>query len=398
MPKMLIKRRNSSDKHRPGHYLKIGDSQLISTSQMTAIYAELDATPIFRGVKIVLLWGRYETGPDTYNFSAINAIRDQMKARGKYLMISIAWREFDENFTNTRILPSYMLASDGVHTDATGNAGLSHTTFKYAWAYEGGTTPNKTIPGYNIKLWSQPGDPNGSTYVMTRVTAFMNALGAAYDLDPTVIQIATNESAMNTPVVTFGSGTNQHGSISNQENGQDSWVTAIRNAFPNTPVAYGLNFTRANIATRIPTLEGRKLGINTPNSNWKEALNDPTGNPGILVYFPTWKGILHLCAEIQGDEMTHTLGNDPSVTVANYDFPPNEQLYERTIALGDSFCIWQRLTDAKTPCWQGGLAVGGTWAGRDFGIGILGFLQTHPALKTRGIGGGMYMKKPTALI
>lgn len=406
MLKLRIKRNNISDKHRPGHYIKVQDAQLVNSTTMATIMTEIQNTPAIRGLKIVLLWGRYETTQGVYNFAAIDSIVSSLRAMGKYLMISIAWREFDDTQGVTRILPPYLRTTDGVHTDTTGNSGLSHTTFKYAWAYQSGkATPNNDIPGYNIKLWDQPGDPNGASFLHQRIQAFIQALATRYDNDPVLIQMTTNESAVNTPVVTFGTGTNQYGSSSAQEAGQVAWVDDYVTYFTNTPIAFGLNFTRAFVNTTVSGLTAKKVGMNTPNCNWKDSINNiggsPLGNPqGIIGHMLDKKGILHTCAEIQGDDLYNTIGTDGSSGQAGADFPHLRLLHERCIFIGNTYCIWQRVDSAKSPFWQGGVATGTApadpWAGRNFGEGVLSFLRTNSRVLNGGLSGGMEPKKPSS--
>lgn len=410
MSRLKVKSINEADKWKPGHYVKISDDHLISPSIMSDIYGELDATPALRGIKIVLLWGRYESTLGNYDFSDIDTIVEALRSRGRYLHISIAWKEFTAAQTVTRILPSYLQATDGSWDDTA--AGLDHTAYKYAWAYKN-SSGDTTLRGYNMKLWPQVGDPNGTNYLRDRLDAFFQALSDRYDNDPVVTHITTNEGSLATPVATMGGGTiivngsgyntNLLGSTTLQEYGQEYWARSLRSKFVKTPVSFGLNFTRAMVAdqftttARYPSIIAGNIGINTPNCNWKDSINTTVGNPGILTYYPTYTNVVNLAAEIQGDEYDSTVGNDAAV--ADYDFPSYKQLFIRTTKdLHSNYCIWLRRTEAAYPSWQGGVATGSTypngWNGTTF-QSVLTFLQTDKDILAGGISGGCNPKKPT---
>lgn len=401
MLRLKVKAINESDKWKPGHYVKINDDHLISPSQMTTLYSELDATPVLRGIKIVLFWARYETSINTYNFAAIDTIVEALRSRGKYLHISIAWKEFEASNGITRILPSYLHGTDGSWVDGT-HATLNHTTYKYAWAFKA-AAGSTTIGGYNMKLWPNVDDTNGTNYLSDRLDAFFQALADRYDNDPVVTHITTNEGSYATTVATMGlvGSTNYRGSTTLHEYGQESWARSLRAKFVKTPVSFGLNYSRSMVAdqfiatARHPSIITGHIGINTPNCNWKDSLSFTTSPPGILTYFPTYVDVLNLAAEIQGDEYDSTTGNDDP-DPANFNFPSNAQLFIRTvIELKSNYCIWLKRTEAAYPNWQGGTASTGPWSGRAF-ASVLTFLQTDPLVTRSGITGGCNPRKPSA--
>ena len=397
---MRVKSKNAYDKWKPGHYVKISDDNLITPSQMNTIYDEIDATPALRGLKLVLFWGRYETSLGVYDFSDIDPIVEALRSRGKYMHISIAWKEFSPSEGISRLLPSYMHTTDGSWNDTL--AGLDHTTYKYAWALKGSAGAT-TVSGYNLKLWPQAADPNGSTYVQTRINAFFQALAARYDDDGVVVHITTPEGSTAVAVATLGGGstpgngtgynTNVEGSDSLQSDGQHTWAHNMRAAFTRTPCSFSMNFPRTSLTTEIPLLEPANLGLNTPNSNFKYGITQAGSDPGVLTYFPGLKNIVNLAAEIQGDDYDATLGQ--GVDEADFDFPSRKQLLRRTTKeLFSNYCIWQRRTLATYPQWQGGVAVGGTWDGTTM-ESALTFLQTDPEVNL-GLAGGCNPQMPSA--
>lgn len=398
---MRVKAKNPCDKWKPGHYVKLSEDQLQSSSALSDVYDELDATPALRGIKIVLLWGNYEGATEgSYDFSSIDPIVEALRSRGRYLHISIAWKEFEPANGVTRILPAYMHTTDGAWNDTL--AGLDHTTYKYAWALKGSPAAT-TISGYNLKLWPQAADPNGSTYLQTRINAFFQALAARYDDDDVLVHMTTNEGSVATAVATLGGGstptngtgynTNVEGSDALQSAGQHTWVYNLRAAFTRTPVSFSLNFPREFVTDEVPLLEAANIGINTPNCNWKTGLNNTGTNPGILTYFPGKKNILHLAAEIQGDDYDSWKGVDAAEV--DFDFPSMHQLFWRTTKdLGSNYCIWQRRTAASYPQWQGGVAVGDTWNGTTM-ESALTFIQTDKEVNL-GISGGCNPQMPSA--
>lgn len=403
---MRVKSKNAYDKWKPGHYVKLSEDQLQSSTERNEVYAELDATPALRGIKIVLLWGNYEGATEgSYDFDSLDPIIEALRSRGRYLHISIAWKEFEAVNGVTRILPSYMHDTDGAWVDGT-HATLNHTTYKYAWALKGSAGAS-TISGYNLKLWPQAADPNGSTYLQTRINAFFQALAARYDSDDVLVHMTTNEGSVATAVATLGGGstpangsgynTNVEGSDALQSAGQHTWVYNLRDAFTLTPVSFSLNFPREFVTDEVPLLEAGNIGINTPNCNWKTGLNTTSGDVGILTYFPGKKNILHLAAEIQGDDYDSWNGN--TADIADFDFPSMKTLYWRTTKdLGSNYCIWQRRDAAAYPQWQGGVATGiaypNGWNGTTM-ESALTFLQTDKEVNL-GLTGGCNPRLPSA--
>ncbi|MEK6801930.1 MAG: hypothetical protein AABZ34_04590 [Nitrospirota bacterium] len=113
----------ASDRWHPGIYVKIEDWQLRSPAHMETIYEELSNTPQLRGIKVILLWGRYEsrdshTGTSRYDFSQIDQILTRLAAlENKHLIVALAWREFKREKGASEILPNDLQAGRAWNTD-----------------------------------------------------------------------------------------------------------------------------------------------------------------------------------------------------------------------------------------------------------------------------------------
>jgi hypothetical protein len=305
-------------KWQPGIYVKPEEWQLANPSQLATIYNELSTTPGLKGIKLVLHWGDYEKKRGVYDFSAIDTYIAQLKKRGKYLMLAVAWKNFGGNDTVEagRLIPGDMRKTTGIYKPGQTE---EHMTFQYLWA----DAPSGFASGYNLKLWD--------TTLISRLDEFLAALAEHLDADSTVVQIATLESALGTPIVPFGtgtpgtpSGTNFEASNAKLDSGRIKVVRLMRSNFKYTPTTSGLNFDRPFVKAAVALLENEKIGLGSPNSNKQPGLITTGNPPGVLTYYPVLSGKVSLTPEIQGEEYRAT--NGPGTTV---DWPSSEYLYLR---------------------------------------------------------------------
>lgn len=415
----------SSDKWKPGHYVKIEDWQLTQACnptgpkcQMEKIYDELKATPALRGVKIMLMWSRYETRTNsvsTFDFSSLNTIINNIKnvsksGNDKHVILGLTLRINHSASEDTPekkrdaaklMLPNDLQGDNGLYT--AGGTPLEHYALRNAYAFMEGS--ESKVKGYNLKIYLNT--------LRTRLDAFIQALADEYDDDNVLVQVSTTESAMGIPVVPFGSGvepppgtpdnTNYYGCsprpCSDPNPRLDAGMTAIINSlntsFVKTPVVPSLNFSREYVRDwayggTSSNLVAGKFGLGSPNSFKDYGVNRPTGTgtppsaPGVLTYYPGFHNIILLAPEVQGAD--YKSDNDPNNPVSN---PSYESIYLRVKNdLDANYVVWQR----NFPYWLGDSSAVPAIPS------VLNFLKTYSLITSDTSGsGGLNATQPTYL-
>lgn len=261
-------------------------------ADMADVYDELRTTPQLRGIKVILLWGRYEkknlnTGAITYDFSQIDGILNELsKMDNKHLILGFSWREFKGANVDLDILPND-LRGGTLWSDTDGN-GLNWTHMKYdhLWAYDMSKSTTAAY-GYNLKLWETP--------LLDRVEAFLKALAEHVDGHPNFNQISTTESATGDPIP----GEDPLGA---PYDGQRAILRMMRKYFVKTMLVPDLNFTRQYVADVAAILEAEGIGLGSSNSNFERAITTTDPPPGVLTYYPKLSGKVVLAPEIQGKD------------------------------------------------------------------------------------------------
>lgn len=361
----------ASDKWHPGIYVKIEDWQLRSSAQMERVYEELRSTPQLRGIKVILLWGRYEsrdhrTGTSRYDFSQIDRILARLAAlENKHLIVALAWREFKQEKGALEILPNDLQEGRAWNADPN----RAHTQYDYLWAYRMSNQPGKYA--YNLKLWHPT--------ILGRLDAFLAALAAHIDQHPNLTQISTTESAIGEPLTSFAE---EGGSAQGQYDGQLAVIRAMKKYFVQSDVVLDLNYSREHVAAMVPILQAEGIGLGSSNSNKSKGLilQPPSGAPGVLTYYPRLSGTVILAPEIQGDDYRSTYGHDTPP-----DHPRYESMYLRVRDdLKANYTVMQR----NNPYWLGDAST----------PSMLKFIQTYPAIVNDGTGaGGLNHVKPKSV-
>lgn len=365
----------SINKWKPGHYVKLDDWQLNSPSEMADVYDELDNTPDLRGIKVVILWGRYETrtgSVSTYDFSQLTDIADELEARGKHLILSFAWRAFSTDPDVAKyILPNDMWNTNGIYD----NGGpLEHTLFDKMYAY---TDSSGAVAGYNLKLW-KGAVPYRIDLFMQALAGALNSSSVTFDNNNVLVHLSTTESAINSPAVPYGTGTNSTGTEALQYAGQIEVLDSMNARFTNTPIVATLNFTRAHVANMAgggssSVLATGKFGLGSPNSHYDTSLNTTSGNPGVLTYYPGFSNVILLAPEVQGDDYVSDHASPPTA------YPLYVNIFARLRDdLDANYIVWQR----KPPYWKGG-NIGGTTI-----PSVLTFLQSNTDITGDASGAG----------
>jgi len=88
-------------------YVKIVGWQLETPAEMDRMFDELRATPQLRGIKAVILWGRYEkrdtnTGISRYDFSQIDQILARLSALDDKYLIPFPGASFSQTMEHPR--------------------------------------------------------------------------------------------------------------------------------------------------------------------------------------------------------------------------------------------------------------------------------------------------------
>lgn len=327
----------TADSWHPGIYVKIEGWQLMNPSQMEAIYEELRTTPQLRGIKVTVLWGRYETrtnGVSSFDFSQLETILERLATMDdKHLILSFTWREFNSDAGVSLILPNDL--RDGQMWTVDPN--WEHMRYDYAWAYRqahlAGANGGEYNYGYNLSLWN--------TTVRSRLNAFLAALADHFDGHPNLTAISPVESAPGAPVVPFTTGEGEAAHLA----GQLAVIRMMRRHFTHALVFASLNFPRDYVASVVPILEDEHVGLASPNSNLQYGLNVTGTNPGVLTYYPALSNRVALAPEIQGEDYRFSSGN-----LTTPDYPSYAYLYARVRDdLHANYVVMQR----TSPFWLG---------------------------------------------
>ena len=361
----------ASVKWHPGIYAKLEDWQLQSPTQMSVVYDELRETPQLRGIRVTVLWGRYETrapgtGVSTYDFSQLDDILAALGELGdKHLILSISWREFKSELGASNILPNDLRGGTLWSDDPQ----WEHVDFDHLWAYRmAAPDAQPGSHGYNLKLWD--------VTVLARLEAFLEALGAHLGDHPNLTVVSTTESAIGAPVIPFVAGEGEAA----QYAGQLRIIRKLHQAFPACLTIPDLNFSREHVADVVAIMESEGIGLGSSNSNLAAGINRTDPPPGVLTYYPQLSGKVALAPEIQGDDYRHSNSDD-----SGPDYPSYEQLYLRVRDdLQANYTVMQR----NVPFWWGNATT----------PSMLEFIQTYPAIVDDVTGaGGLDTQQPSNL-
>ena len=318
---------------------------------------------------MTVLWGRYEardpkTGISKYDFSQLDKILSKLATlNDKHMILSFAWREFKQSNGATNILPNDLQGGAPWNDDPT----WAHTKYDHLWAYKMSVQPGAY--GYNMKLWNPT--------LISRVDAFLAALGAHLDGHPHLAVVSTTESAIGAPIIAFQTGE----SAVKQQEGQLSVIRMLRKHFPTCATIPDLNFSREHVAGVVAILQSEGIGLGSSNSNLANGLNLTTPPyPGVLTYYPALSDKAALAPEIQGDDYNYKNSDD---TVP--DYPSYQYLYLRVRNdLKANYTVMQR----NVPFWKGNATT----------PSMLKFIQTYPAITGDSTGaGGLNPVKPSNL-
>lgn len=346
----------------PGHYWKLEQWQvenqstgLLNTSMLNTIFAEIAASPGCRGIKWTTNWGKVENG----NWTAINelckrlyALRTGPSPKYARLMLAIDFKADGVGPGDiNQCIPDDLIVEGGFTPN---KGGYTAYTKAFPWA-----KPSGAVGGYYPKLWD--------TTIQSRLNSFMQTLanyvppscdGLSLDSGDILAMVSSLESAPGPIYDTY-----QGGSQTQFENGLWSFVQNMKLAFTKTPVTMSLNYSQSFVQDIIPQLHAKKIGINTPNSNFAKGLIRVAAPQGILKYFedPAIYNSLIMNSEIQGDDFKSDHGIDArddkldvldeNPHINGYNFPAYATLLDWCInRLHNHYTVWQR----TLPFWDGG--------------------------------------------
>lgn len=333
-----------------GSYVKLEQWQIFSgagfnTGELNSVFLELKNTPSLRGIKWAFTWGLIEnvtTGPSTWDWSTIDMLIQRLWALRQ-----------GANPVKKRLMLAFGFMQGGTSLAAKKEL-MPPDLVDKVWTFM--DTGSTTADGVYPKLW----DP----VVQSRILAFMTAMGQhivpntdglPMDQSDLFCMMGTLESATRSPFNNYDGG-----SLAQYQNGiinttGSSVIKSMKLGFPNTPVVFGSNYTRAFMQSAIPMCPTLKVGLNTPNCTAAKGLLTVTNPKGILLYYqdPVYINNILLTIEIQGQDYMCSTGIDGRVDpIALYDFPSYEFLYllcKNTY--NADYVIWQR----SLPFWGGGI-------------------------------------------
>jgi hypothetical protein len=188
---------NADLKWHPGHYILLNNfndrQEIINTT------SELEGFSVVKGYQIRYRWKDLEPSKDAYDFSSVISDLNYLDSIGKFLVIQLQFKSFNNNTIYT---PGYL--EDEI--------------------YEGGIY-NMSTGGWNLRLWNE--------YVAERLKKLVAALGDSLNQHPALALVNLAESAAPTAI---------EPELSNWKPYRDSFMTnlanmgyRLREAFPYTP-------------------------------------------------------------------------------------------------------------------------------------------------------------------
>ncbi|WP_299079055.1 hypothetical protein [uncultured Paraglaciecola sp.] len=360
----------------PGIKLKLLTSDTSVSSKLDIKFTEFSSIPVIRGVSVDISWGDIETAYDVFDWTFMDDIVARANAlsasRGDpfYVTFILSWREFKSEDGVSKILPSYLHGDGGTYT---GDPNWNHTLYDYAYAFRNSNQPGSY--GYNLKLWEP--------LVLERAENLFKHIAKRYDKNPTVVCIATEETASGVTAVDPSDRSAMSYSQSLQELGQVEYVRAMRRHFQHTRVSVSLNFSRDTVKDNWqPILQELRINVNCPNANYQGALITVGDPQGALLYYPGYNGVYMTTVGFQGDDYI-----DDENLPNNILRPSYADMYARAkdvlqvneIEMMVRYNEWYGLGDANVPG-QGSLQ---------------DFLKTYPAIINGGISGGLISTVPT---
>jgi hypothetical protein len=278
-------------KWHPGHYYTILTYGKDKSSYMSQVYKELQNTPALRGIQIRYTWAELEKSPGVYNFASIDRQLEELKKRGKRLVIQVNIKSFS---TKRPLVPDYIKGGQ----------------------YEGGIFPFRDsngggggIKGYNVKLWNPQ--------VYDRLTALFRALGNRYNDHPNLEGIGMIESAFGDAAVPV---TNAQ-----KDRFYDNLLNLhvkMRGFFPNTMTIQELNYPREILNPFVQKMKtmGTALGCpdispDEPGLIFKGSAHSPQG---VYEHFRDMAGIIPLAPTVELPNYENTRinggGHKPTIT------------------------------------------------------------------------------------
>ncbi len=261
-------------KWHPGHYYAPMTFMRANPAIMAQVYAELKATPAFRGLHMRFSWPDLEPEEGRYDFSGIEQILAELAPSNKHLVILLELKSFSPK---NLPVPNYMRTE----------------------AYEGGAFPFSTFGqsaprGYNLKLWNSG--------VRDRLVALLTELGKRFNGHANFEGIGLPETALGQPIELLSS--------RDTEKFYDNLLDVQRHmrlAFPNTLTYQFVNYPREMLDGFIDHMRAIGTGLGGPDIFLDDPglnFDHPNKPKGVYSYYPHMSGLIPLT---------------PSVMQANYD-------------------------------------------------------------------------------
>lgn len=329
---------NNPVKWHPGHYFLLMNFAKDNDTSLKEMYAEMDRTPILRGIQVRFLWAEIETAKGVYDFSKIDKLLSNLKTKKKRLVLQVQTKSFNPKW---KLIPDYLQAP----------------------IYNGGQFAFSTYgevvhKGYNIKLWN--------TEVRRRLVALFRALGKRYNSEPYFEGIGMIETAFGEPLASENVTTTQMNSF------YSNLLVVhqrMREFFPNTVTMQEVNYPREILETFVGGLKNMGTMLSSPDLR----LEEKGLITGIYPYYPELSGKVPVGPQVMQGNYVNTKSD-----LTGYQPTVHELLSFARDKLMSNYIFWTRDYD-------------------DYYLKVLNMLN-EPAQKDNIPAGGLRTSCPTAFL
>lgn len=281
----------SNVKFNQGIYLFPLDWMIDNETFRETVYAELEAHPNIKGMKLRVYPNRLEPEEGVYDFSLIDSVLTRLTAMGKQLFLIYMYKSWGSEYP----LPAYL------------NTPLNENG-AYQFSQNGGTNP----VGYHSKLWVPE--------VVAGINKQVNEIGRIYNKHPNFEGIVFPETAANPPISGF---TMTEELWTGYYNGVLSVAQNAMVALPNCSNIQFVNYPKDVLTWLVPALVEAGMGVGGPDTFRDEIglianpVDNPFTLPGAYYYYPPLKNVVPLGPSIQKKNFISTTndGTGPKPTV-----------------------------------------------------------------------------------
>lgn len=223
-------------KWHPGHYVFLGDYELIPVATELADYSAV------RGFQKRYYWDDLEPEKGNYDFSEIISDLNYLQSQGKYLVIQLQL----QTFINSIRSPGYIQTAE----------------------YDGGVFQAESTNGWYIKFYN--------SQVLLRLKALVDTLGTVVDNHPALAVFNFTETSFPSPKDPVEA-ENWGSKVTLAMQNMASMASTARNAFPTTPTIQYFNHPRQQYELFENSSLNTGIGLGAPDIIIG-GIPDPAGN------------------------------------------------------------------------------------------------------------------------